>query len=300
MPGELVDVGGYKMHINCTGQGSPTVILDSGLGDPFNVWFKVQPQISQFVRVCSYDRAGLGYSDSGPHPPLSKDIAEELHALLHNAGIPAPVILVGHSMGGLNVRLYASLYRTEIAGMVLVDSSHPDQKKRIPAALRNLEAIQEAGFVRELRFEEFGMLFGLPRLLNFFDPFDYCHTDAASRATMCNFQTVRTGISAMKTFDASAAQAAVTGALGDMPLAVLSHDPDAPQPGIPADLLNPTNAAFDQMQEELAHLSTRGTRIVARNSSHYIQLDRPDLVIDAVRRVVAEARQSTSVAQPAP
>jgi hypothetical protein len=97
MPGRLVDVGGYKMHIYCTGQGTPTVILDSGLGDSFTSWRKVQPQVAQYTRVCSYDRAGLGYSDPSPNSRTSKDIAQELYRLLHNAGIPAPVVIVGHS-----------------------------------------------------------------------------------------------------------------------------------------------------------------------------------------------------------
>jgi pimeloyl-ACP methyl ester carboxylesterase len=125
MPGQLVDVGGYKMHIDCMGRGTPTVILDSGLGDSYISWNKVQPEIAQFTCVCSYDRAGLGYSDSSPRPRTGKDIAEELHALLHNAGISPPYILVGHSMGGYDVRLDASLHRGEVAGMVLVDASHP-------------------------------------------------------------------------------------------------------------------------------------------------------------------------------
>jgi pimeloyl-ACP methyl ester carboxylesterase len=131
MPGELVDVGGYKMHIDCIGQGSPTVILDAGLGDSFVSWSKVQPRIAKFARACSYDRAGIGYSDPSPRPRTSKDFAEELHILLHNAGIPPPYLLVGHSMGGFDVRLYASLYPSEVAGMVLVDSSHPEQQKRL-------------------------------------------------------------------------------------------------------------------------------------------------------------------------
>src|SRR5579872_6198790 len=96
MPGRLVDIGGYQLHINCAGQGGPAVNLDSGLGDSYVSWHKVQPQIAQFTRVCSYDRAGLGYSDSSPHSRTSKDIAQELHALLRNAQIPPPYVLVGH------------------------------------------------------------------------------------------------------------------------------------------------------------------------------------------------------------
>jgi len=284
MPGQLVDVGGYKMHIDCIGQGSPTVILDSGLGDSYISWHKVQPQIAQFVRVCSYDRAGLGYSDSGPHPRTSKDIAGELRTLLHNAGVAPPYILVGHSMGGYDVRLYASLYRGEVAGMVLVDSSHPEQRKRLPPALNDLDA----SWLREQELLEFTLPFGIPRLLGF------CDTDVKARAAECNFHSAREAVAEMKTFPVSAAQTAATGSLGNMPLAVISHDPDKPQPDLPEDLVKPINSAWQQMQEELSHLSTAGTHVIARNSGHYIQIDRPEVVIEAVRTVVDQARQSPS------
>lgn len=283
MPGRLVDVGGYKMHVACTGQGSPAVILDSGLGDSYISWNKVQPQIAQFARVCSYDRAGLGYSDSSPHPRTSKHFAEELHTLLHNADIAPPYILVGHSMGGYDVRLYASLYRSEVAGTVLVDASHPDQQKRFPPALNDLDA----SWVREQEFLEFTTLFGIPRLLGF------CAHEVQARAAECNFHSEREGVAELKAFPQSAAQAAATGSLGDLPLAVLSHDPNMPQPDLPEDLVKPTNDAWQQMQEELSRLSTRGTRVFAKNSGHYIQLDRPELVVDAVREVVGQARQQS-------
>src|SRR2546430_6631778 len=122
MPGRLVENGGYKLHLDCTGEGTPTLVLDSGLGDSYISWRKVQPEMAKFTRVCSYDRAGLGFSDSSPRPRTSKVIAEELHALVHNVGISDPIVLVGHSMGGYDVRVYASLYRNDVAGMVLVDA----------------------------------------------------------------------------------------------------------------------------------------------------------------------------------
>jgi len=280
MPGQLIDVGGHGMHINCTGQGSPIVILDSGLGDSYISWHKVQPQIAQFTRVCSYDRAGLGYSDPSPRPRTSKVMAEELHALLHNAGIVPPYILAGHSMGGYNVRLFASLSRSEVAGMVLLDASHPEQQKRFPQALNDLDKT----WLREQEFLEFSMPFGIPRLLGF------CGKDAEVRAADCNFHSAQEGFAELRAFPESAAQTATTGALGDIPLAVLSHDPDRPEPDLPEDLLKPTNEAWQQMQDELAHLSTRSTHVIANNSGHYIQLDRPDLVIEAVHKVVDEAR----------
>jgi len=286
MPGQLVDMGGYKMHIDCIGQGSPTVILDAGLGDSFISWNKVQPEIAKFARTCSYDRAGIGYSDPSPRPRTSEDFAQELHILLHNAGVPPPYLLVGHSMGGFDVRLYASLYPSEVAGMVLVDSSHPEQQKRLPPAINDLDAT----WLREQEFFEFTMPFGIPRLLGF------CGNDAAVRAVDCNFHSAREAVAELKTISQSAAQTAATGSLGDIPLVVLSHDPDTPQLDLPEDLVKPTNDAWERMQEDLTHLSTRGKQIIAKNSGHYIQLDRPDIVIEAIRGVVDQARHP----QPAP
>jgi pimeloyl-ACP methyl ester carboxylesterase len=282
MPGELVDVGGYKMHIDCTGSGSPAVILDSGLGDSYVSWRKVQPEIAQFARVCSYDRAGLGYSDFRLRHRTSKDIAEELQALLRNAQVQAPYVLVGHSMGGYDVRVYASLYPNEVAGMVLVDASHPEQQKRFPQAINDLNASD----LRQQEFLAAIMPFGIPRLLGF------CGGDSEIRAAECNFYSALESVEELREFPKSAVQAAGTRSLGDLPLAVLSSDPNMPHPEIPEDLDKPTSDAWQQMQEELAHLSTRGTRVVAKNSGHYIQLDRSDLVVNAIRSVVNEARMA--------
>ena len=280
MPGKLVDVGGYKMHIDCAGEGSPTVVLDSGLGDTYVSWRKVQPQIAKFTRVCSYDRAGIGYSDSSSQPRTSKVMAGELHGLLQAAGIAPPYILVGHSMGGYNVRLYASLYRSDVAGMVLVDASHPDQENRLPQELKKMEG----SWQREVEFLEYTMPFGVPRLIGM------CDDEPGQRAAECNWHSVREVVAELKSFPESATQTAATGSLGDMPLAVLSHDPEKPSAELPADLAKSTNDAWEKMQEELAHLSTRGTQVIAKNSLHYIQIDRPDVVIDAVRGVVDQAR----------
>jgi pimeloyl-ACP methyl ester carboxylesterase len=288
MPGKLIDVGGRKMHIDCSGEGSPTVILDSGLGDTYVSWHKVQPEIAKFTRVCSYDRAGLGYSESSSGPRTSHVIAEELHSLLQAASVSAPYVLVGHSMAGYNVRLYASLYRNEVAGIVLVDASHPDQENQFPAELKNMEG----SWLREAEFLEYTMPFGIPRLLGL------CDEDPVQRAADCNWHSAREGVDELKAFPVSAAQTAATGSLGDMPVAVLSHDPDKPSTELPPDLAKPTNAAWQKMQEDLAHLSTRGTQAIAKNSGHYIQLDRPDTVIDAVRGVVNQARQTATKVPP--
>jgi pimeloyl-ACP methyl ester carboxylesterase len=281
MAGSRFDVGGFKMHIDCTGEGSPTVILDSGLGDTYLSWLKVQPQLAKFTRVCSYDRAGLGYSESSSQPRTSKVIATELHALLQSAGVAPPYVLVGHSVGGFNVRLYASLYRSDVAGMVLVDSSHPAQFDRLPPAIKDMQA----DWRRKAAFTEYTMPFGIPRLLGL------CDEDPVFRAAACNWHTAAEAVAELKSFpEESAAQAAATGSLGDIPLVVISHDPNKRLGSFPAVIAKPANDAWEKMQEELAHLSTQGMQVIATGSSHDVPMDRPDVVIGGVRSVVEQAR----------
>src|SRR5688500_9896367 len=125
-PGQLVDIGGYRLHLWCTGKGSPAVVLASGAG-AFSVdWGLVQPEVARFARVCSYDRAGSAWSDPGPIPRTMKQEVYELRALLRKARVKAPYVLVGHSYGGLLARLYARQYRREVVGLVLVDSTDSD------------------------------------------------------------------------------------------------------------------------------------------------------------------------------
>src|SRR6266581_4367311 len=159
-PGRLVDVSGYRLHIHCTGSGGPgpAIILDAGNGGSSLDWSLVQPGVATFTRVCSYDRAGYGWSESGPTPRSSGRIVRELHTLLVNTGVPGPYVLVGHSFGGLNMRLYAYTYPQEVAGLVLVDSSHennPTARVAIQNGQSQLATCQ--------RFAPFGIvrLFGL-------------------------------------------------------------------------------------------------------------------------------------------
>jgi pimeloyl-ACP methyl ester carboxylesterase len=130
----MVDIGGYKLHLSCAGQGSPTVLLEAGNGPTSAGWAWVQPELAETARVCSYDRAGIGRSEQSPNPRDAHHIGLELHQLLDAAGVDRPLVLVGHSYGGLYVRQYAAMYPEEVAGMVLVDSAHPDQWTRHPAA----------------------------------------------------------------------------------------------------------------------------------------------------------------------
>src|SRR5215203_6038857 len=134
-PGEMVDVGGYSLHINCVGHGSPTVLLDAGSGGFSAQWVRVQREVSDTTRVCAYDRAGMGWSEMGPEPRDARQISGELHALLSKAGVEGPYVLVGHSFGGMYMQTYAARYPDEVAGVALVDSStEPDQFSHPPEA----------------------------------------------------------------------------------------------------------------------------------------------------------------------
>src|ERR687893_2596105 len=139
-PGEMVDVGGYSLHINCVGQGSPTVVLDAGSGGFSAQWVRVQQEVTGTTRVCSYDRAGMGWSEMGPEPRDARQITSELHTLLGKAGIEVPYVLVGHSFGGMYVQTYAARYPDEVAGVALVDSStEPDQFSHQPVTRDSYE-----------------------------------------------------------------------------------------------------------------------------------------------------------------
>jgi predicted alpha/beta-fold hydrolase len=135
-PGQLIDLGGYRLHVQCAGPeqapGVPTVVLDSGLAGSVVDWRRVFPEVTRFARVCAYDRGGYGWSEASPRPHTPEGITADLHALLEKSGKRSPYILVGHSLGGLNMWAYASRYPDEVAGLVLVDSAHPQQSFPFP------------------------------------------------------------------------------------------------------------------------------------------------------------------------
>jgi len=281
-PGRLVDIGGYRLHLYCIGEGSPAVILEAGGGNPWLSWYKVQPQAAQFTRVCSYDRAGLGWSDPSPKPRTTKVIAEELHTLLHNAGITGPFLLVGHSLGGMDVRMFASQYPSEVVGMVLVDSSHPDQDDRFPPEAKRLAA----GTKYVIRAMQITLPIGLPRLLASRSVPDEVRPEFC--AVFCRPQFIAAVRAEAAAQAENSAQVRALGALGNMPLVVLSHDPDKMR--FPGNLTEPVNREWGKMQEELAQLSSNGSHLVVKGSGHDIQIDKPAAVVDAIRKVVSQAK----------
>src|SRR5215212_7643357 len=173
-PGEMVDVGGYSLHINCVGQGSPTVVLDAGSGLFSAQWVRVQREVSGTTRVCAYDRAGMGWSEMGPDPRYAQQITIELHTLLGKAGIEGPYVLFGHYFGGMYMQTYAARYPDEVAGVALVDSStDPDQFSQRPDA-RDSQEPQKQQSAAVSQLERFGVSLparlGIVRLLSMLDP----------------------------------------------------------------------------------------------------------------------------------
>jgi pimeloyl-ACP methyl ester carboxylesterase len=282
-PGELVDVGDHSLHINCVGEGSPTVILEAASGGMSAHWVRVQQQVAQTTRVCAYDRAGLGWSEPGPEPRDARQVSGELHTLLTNAGIEGPYVLVGHSYGGLYARMYAARYSEEVAGVVLVDSSHPEQFTRSPEGRAMFEQIRRLGAVLP-----FLTRLGVIRLTNYFPahPDLPSHQRAQIEAFNSSTQHVVTTVEEFRATPETTAQVRSTENLSDKPLAVVSA---GEQP-----------SSWLEMQEELAILSPNSIHRVVDGATHVSLLyERRDAQVTsaAIDQVVEAARNNRPVTQ---
>jgi pimeloyl-ACP methyl ester carboxylesterase len=288
--GQLVDIGGYRLHLSCQGSGGPTVILESGSGVPGLNWALVQPEVVQQTRVCWYDRAGLGWSDPSPHPRTVAVMAEELHTLLARAGIDGPYVLVGHSLGGVIIRQFALAHPHDVVGMVLVDSATEQQNTRFPEAinaslasaptlLRLMSVAGDAGLLAL-----YPGIFPLPTQL----PADTAATFQA--LVVSSGKLFRTSLAELVAMDTDPARRPA--ALGDIPLVVLRHSRTVPpiKGDVTPEVAQAYEAIWAQMQDELAALSPQGRVVVAEESGHSIQLDRPDVVIAAIQDVLAATR----------
>jgi pimeloyl-ACP methyl ester carboxylesterase len=291
-PGEMVNVNGHLMHINCVGRGSPTVILESGLGNMSADWANIQPEVAKTTRVCSYDRAGTGWSEPGPTPRDPKQIAHELHTLLGKAGIDGPYVLVGQSFGGLYVRMYADLYPKEIAGMVLVDSSHPDMWTRMPPEVA--AALRPPAW--QMRAMAYLARLGVTRLSGGDMsecglPVRQCKEEQAYFATAQYLVTKRQEMYAPE----RDAQVRATGDLGDKPLVVLTagdHSRDFAAGVSPAARTRFEHTWYT-LQSELAALSTDSNHRMVEGAGHStLQTDQENAqeTIAAIVRVVKAVR----------
>jgi pimeloyl-ACP methyl ester carboxylesterase len=284
--GQLVDVGDHRLKLNCTGAGGPTVILEAGWGDVSLEWKAVQPEIAKFARVCSYDRAGYGGSDAGPMPRTSLQIAQELHALLSHAGEKPPFVLVGSSFGGYNVRVFNGLYADEVAGIVLADATQEDQYELLPKAWNALSAAQMEHGKRLNRYAFFVVDLGIGRLML---RAQGGGDDGAYLILQRKYLKARA--SELEQMRVSAEQARAADHIRDKPLVVLTAGMNTDRllrNGLsPKDFEEFQRVWVDDLQLRLAHLSTRGRRIMVAGSGHDIPSDRPDVIVDTVRQMCA-------------
>ena len=283
-PDEMVDVGGYSLHINCVGQGSPTVLLDAGLGEMSADWVLVQREVSDTTRVCAYDRAGMGWSEMGPEPRDAKRISSELHALLKGANIEGPYVLVGHSFGGMYMQTQATRYPDEVAGVALVDSSQPDQFSYPPVA-RDSYGPQKQMFAVSSLLARLGVV----RLLYKLSPAppelpqqQRAQIDALSPST----RQVSTYALELRATPQTTTQTRSLRSLGDKPLAVVTAGTQEP--------------GWHNLQDDLATLSSNSMHRVVEGATHTsLMYERSDAQATsaAIVEVVAAVRNDRPVAR---
>jgi pimeloyl-ACP methyl ester carboxylesterase len=279
-PGRMIDVGGHRLHINCVGTGTPTVVIDAGWGDSSGPWSSwVQPEAARTTRVCTYDRAGMGYSESGPLPRTAERFAQELHTLLHGADVPGPYVLVGHSMGGLQVRVFAYEYAAEVAGVVLIESMSPSGARPSTSATPNqIDSQSIVDWVLTLPART-----GVLRLLA--GPLDLnagLSPEVASAYTALSVtpRYLQTWLDEGKGMPESLAQAGAVKSFGAVPLIVLSRG-----------LKEGQDQEWQQWQTELLALSSNSQQLFANKSGHSVEIDQPEAAASAIVKIVEQIRQ---------
>jgi pimeloyl-ACP methyl ester carboxylesterase len=266
----MVDVGGHRLFLQCSGDGSPTVILESGGGADSSAWLEVMMGINTTTRVCAYDRANLGRSDTTTSPRTYREMTRDLQALLENAHIGGPYILVGWSMGGMLMRIFADEHPGEVAGVVLVDSGHPDMGQRLLACVPEESS-------------------GEPENIQFLRQF-FTWMSQSNASGFPNVEGVDTYVNDQ--------QAREVESVGDLPLVVISQGPNIPGLGLPmitaqgplpAEIDACLQQTWQDMQGELGGLSSNTTRLTALGG-HMIPVEQPQLIIDAILGLLNEAR----------
>lgn len=270
-PGRLIDVGGHRLHILCEGEGIPAIILDSGTGGFSLEWAKVQKVLARRTRVCSYDRAGYGWSDMGPLPRTSGRITSELHTLLEKAGEKGPYILAGHSFGGYTAQLFASNYPGETAGLVLIDSSHPEQIERFP---RRKQVVAERTRPESHTYQIFKLLL---------------HPDFPDENVLTAHRIIQrwhhkqTWREEMKVFHMSAKQVLESRPVPAVPTTVLTRGRRAWSNDTHGDEME---RVWMELQGELSKLGANPVHLIAERSGHMIHLEQPGIVISAMQTML--------------
>jgi pimeloyl-ACP methyl ester carboxylesterase len=290
VPGALVGIDGRAMHIYCVGEGAPTVVLESGAGDDWIYWQKVQPEAARASRVCAYDRGGLGWSDPRPGRRDAQAIAADLHRLLAAAGERPPFVIVGASAGALYARMFAATFPSDVAGLVFVDGSTPEQTRELPGARYTDSAAQQRH--RDAAWEWIEIVTGWSRLSG------ACRGEvdagleqyaALARAGACRPSLPASVLAEWDDFWRSADEVRAARCCGDLPIVIVSQDPDRPKPGWSADAIA-AQRIWNGLQEGLKALSPHSRRVIARGSGHHVMIDRPEVVVRAIRDVGDAAR----------
>lgn len=298
-PHQLVDIGGRRLNLYCTGSGPVTVVFDAPSGDGGWTWHGVQPKVAARTRACVYDRAARGFSDPSPLPPTFGNAVSDLHALLGKAGIAPPYVLVGNSFGGAAAQLYAYRYPQEVKALVLVEAGHEDEEKRINAAsqgkMKQLSDYQEQVINQCSDAARKGFEPGSEVFVNCTGGTgtEYGRELAAARLAMVRQPAYWDDLVAgNKSGDTSEAELrAARRSFGDLPLVVLARgvSPYA-VPGKPQSALNKATEAENlAIQKDIAALSTRSSLHVVAGASHIIQADKPQAVVDAVNEALDRA-----------
>ena len=303
MQQHLVDIGGGR-HLNliCFGEGAQTVVFEYGLGSNLLHWSKIARPVSEFGKACFYDRAGYGFSDPSEAPATATSVTDDLHALLKQAGVGGPIILVGHSMGGLYATLYADRFFDELAGLVLIDPSFARQDATVSAAERARDESGHRDAVKQLHECAALARGGNLGREQHPDCFVFAPSRTAAEIAYLTYQFVRPFryeqmAAEMENFFAPAGEVdedsreedAASRSFGDLPLVVLTAGNQPQQPGQNADEYASDSASWKAGHDRLAARSRRGESIVVPNAEHFIQIDQPDAVVEAIRKVVEQA-----------
>ncbi len=291
--GKEIVVQQHGMHLDCSGSGSPTLVLDAGLGNSSLIWTDLQPKLAETTQVCSYDRAGFGWSEPRSIRQDADAIASELHQLLTVAGVTGPIVLMGHSIGGLYIRDFAAHYPAQVAGLIFIDSSSPLQDKN-PAFVA---AAGPGGSGPPAWLLHLAMVAGVPRLIGMCSGGKRDSGYATRKLQAEDICRMHYSSFAMELsdFDLSGEQTLHAGPFGKLPILVFSHDPEKSLSGghnTAADIAR--QGAWTDMQEKLKELSTNSRRIVAAGSTHYIPLDRPELLQREVSLFIEQIRKGSS------
>jgi pimeloyl-ACP methyl ester carboxylesterase len=282
-PGQLVDVGGHRLHLHCVGEGSPTVVLDAGLGAFSLDWGAVQPEIATSTRVCAYDRAGLGWSEPGPLPRSPQQFADELHVLLTNADVEGPYVLAVHSISGKTARLFASQHPNDVAGMVFVDARHESVDEHVTPEQLAAEDAQQRRFQRMIGWmAKFGLVRLLwspvwPRALPGSENLSP-ETRTAIGVLQARPRQIESALAEGRGRMDSNTQLEAAAPLGDIPLIVLTSAQSIDH--LPF---------WNEAQQIMTGLSSNSRMIVA-SSGHAVHFEQPALVVESIRLVVDAAR----------